>query len=381
MLRQLQLFFSHPSSRAIGLFFGINGLLFGTWITRIPEIKRGLDLSEGELGFALFGIPLGAFFIMPLMGRITARLGAGRATLWSAYAFCFSIFLPIFVPSLWALIGVLIVFGLTGGAMDIAMNTTAAEIEQQGKQPIMSTCHGLWSIGGMLGAITGGVAQEVGISFLAHILLIAGGMVVLALVQQQPIIAVKAAPSDEPLFAIPSRALWMLAIVAFCIFLGEGAIADWSTVYLEEYLAASSLVAGLGYAGFAFSMALGRFYGDVLIHQLGPRNIIRTGALIAAVGIAIVLGWDSSWNAVVGFAVAGIGYSCIVPVAFSEAAKVPGMVPGASIAAIGSLGYLGMLIGPPVVGFVAEGIGLKLALGIVGVLALITAGIGQFGRI
>ena len=381
MLAQLNIFFSNPISRSVGFFFGINGLLFGTWITRIPELKRELMLSEADLGLALFGVPLGAFLIMPFMGRITARLGAGRTTYLGVFGYCMAIFAPIIATDMWTLTATLVLFGLTGGAMDIAMNATAAEVESRDGIPIMSTCHGLWSTGGMIGAASGSLAYGLGFTFSLHILLISIGMVLLALFQKKYILPVKAAPSDEPLFAVPSRALWLLALVAFCIFLGEGAIADWSAVYLEEYLTAGSFVAGLGYAGFSLSMALGRFYGDTIIQRLGPKNIIRLGALIAALGIATVVVYDAPLNAVLGFSIAGIGFACIVPVTFSEAARVPGMVPGASIAAIGSLGYLGLLIGPPIVGFIAEEIGLKLALGIVGILALTAAGIGQFGRV
>lgn len=367
----------HAPSRAIGLVFGINGVVFGTWITRIPEIKGKLALSDADLGLALFGVPLGAFLIMPLMGRITDALGAGRATLWSAYLLCLTIFLPALAPDFWVLGGALLVFGAVHGGMDIAMNATAARVEQEHRLNIMSACHGCWSLGGMLGASTGSLAYGMGIPFLLHLLLVCGLMVIVAVSQRRALRPIRFQRSEEPLFALPGKALLVFALVGFCIMFGEGAIADWSALYMTDSLGADALLAGAAYAGFSLAMALGRFFGDGVMARYGARPLITCGSLLSALCLGGLLAWGHPLTAVLGFTLSGIGFAVIVPVLFSEAAKVPGMVPGASIAAVGSLGYLGLLAGPPLLGLVSERWSLPLAMALVAALCLLAAGLIQ----
>lgn len=355
--------------------FGLNGMLFGSWITRIPEVKHRLFLSEAELGLALFGLPLGALLLMPLMGAFTARLGTGRATLLTACAVCVSIFLPALATSYGWLIVSLLVFGGLHGAMDIAMNATAATIEAQQQRSIMSSCHGFWSVGAMLGAATGSLAYGLGMPFTSQLLLLCGGLLGLCYVLRPVLAPIAYQRQDEPLFAWPRKNLWILALVGFCSMFGEGGIADWTGVYMQDGLMASPVLAGLAYTGFSLSMALGRFYGDALIERLGARRMVVWGTGLAALCILVVVLSAQPLVAITGLTLAGMGFAVIVPVVFGEAAKEPGMVPGASIASVASMGYVGLLAGPPLLGFVAQAWGLPLAIGLIGLLCALACGL------
>jgi len=380
-LKYLIDFLKHPTSRSIGFIFGISGFIFGTWVTRIPEIKHKLALSDGELGLALFGIPLGALIIMPVMGSLTGRFGAGRVTIISTYLLCFFIFPPALATDFSWLVLALIFFGLTLGGMDIAMNATAATVEHHLGRTIMSSCHGFWSLGGMLGAGTGSLAYGLKLPFLAHVGLLCGLLLLLSLRISHILKPIRFMPSDEPLFSLPGKALFILALVGFCSFFGEGAIADWSAIYMEDSLHASGFLTGLAYAGFSFMMALGRFFGDAIIDRIGAKRVVRMGASLATLSIGLLLLMGHPIAAIIGFALAGLGFSLIVPVVFSAAAKVPGMRPATSIAAVGSMGYFGLLLGPPFLGFVSDSWGLPSAISLVAMLCALAAILINFHRL
>jgi fucose permease len=172
-------------------------------------------------------------------------------------------------------------------------------------------------------------------------------------------------------WAWPSRSLALLAFIGFCVLLSEGAIADWSAVYLRHTLKGSSFIGGLGFAGFSLTMALGRFYGDYLIPRWGAGNLIQWGGLVAAVSLGASLMIGNPLAAIVGFTLAGLGLSCIIPITFGAAARIPGTSPGGGIAAISSVGYIGFMVGPPTIGFIADQFGLTVGLGLVAVLCLL----------
>lgn len=373
MFGHLKSFFASADSRTIGMIFCFNSILFGNWVTRIPDIKTKIGLSDAELGFALLGSPLGAIIIMPVSGWLIARLTLSRATLISLFLFVSVSYLPSMVTSMWGLTFVLFVYGLTNAFLDISMNAAAAIVEKDRKYPIMSTCHGMWSLGAMIGSLMGSMFIGFGVAPHIHLptaaILIALAVFFIA----GNILKFKDDHTQGHVFAIPSKALLGLALIAFCILLNEGAIADWSAVYMKETLNSNPFLIGLAFSGYAMLMALGRFLGDALIPRFGNRRIVVAGALLAVFGLSLALLLANPYVAIFGFSLVGLGFSCIVPVIFSVGANTPGMSAGAGIAAVATMGYTGFLAGPPIIGFISEFYGLTIALSLVIVLSLLVA--------
>ena len=372
MLKSLKLFFTHRFARTVGIIFSINSILFASWITRLPEIQNKLEISEGKLGLALLGLPLGSMAIIPAIGWFIHKMGAGKATLISGIFFCILSTLPVLAPTYPLLIISIVAVGITTGSMDVAMNAAAAAVEKKHSLNIMSSCHGMWSLGGMLGAGTTSVMMGFTLSAGIQIPVLAAILLILLISLSPILLSVKEDDTvSDVVLSIPTGPLVGLAIIGFCSMLGEGAIADWTAVYLKNTLEASAYLAGLGYAGFSLSMAIGRFYGDRIISRYGARRLVLVGGLIGFAGVFLGLMFPAAWAVILGFTIAGFGYSGIVPALYGSAARMPGRAPGASIAAVASFGYFGMFVGPPAIGFVAEEIGLRAALGIVVILLAI----------
>jgi MFS family permease len=354
---------------AVTSLFLAHGFVFGTWVARIPAVQGELDLGEGELGAALLCLTLGAVLAMPVAGWIVAREGS-RATARQAVVL-FAGLLPglALAPSLVLLALALLLFGAAAGALDIAMNAHGIEVERRYARPILSSFHAGWSFGGLVGAGVGALAAWAGVGLLPHFTAVAvviGASGLLASAALLPAGADR--PESPPRFARPPRQLLALAALAFCGLFAEGAAADWSAVYLAGPLDAGAGVAALGFAAFSVAMAGFRLLGDGLTTRWGPVALMRRGGLLAGAGLAAALLIGDPAAALIGFACMGAGLAAVVPVAFRAAGSLAGVPAGAGIAALTTVGYTAFLVGPPVIGFVAEVAGLPLALGIVVVL-------------
>lgn len=373
MIRTMKAFALHLPSLSVGLTFMTLSVVFGSWLARLPEIQAALALSEGQLGLALLGLPLGALVAMPLAGWLMKRLSTGRAMNLATLLFCAAAPVPAFAGSQWALMGCLFLVGLANSFMNISMNAAAAAIEQQHRIAIMSICHGMFSLGAMIGAGSAGLLAAADVPLQSHLIAVALLMVGLQLLLRPIIFALPDSSSEGASFALPPRAILGLAFIGFCIMIGEGAVADWSAIYLRKILEAGPFVASLGFAGFSLAMALGRFAGDGIKMRFGAPKVVFAGSLLGAGGLAIVTLIPIPVIAVLGFALVGVGFSSVVPLLFSAAARTPGVAPAAGIAAVASSGVVGFLIGPPLIGGIAEHFGLSFGLGVVGALALAAA--------
>jgi MFS family permease len=373
MVSSLRTLFTYPAALAVAAAFGVNSFLFGLWASRIPEVQQNLALGEGELGIALLGMPIGAVTIMPFMGWITERIGAGKALLLSTLGFSIAISLPPLATSLYGLLSILLLVGLTNGAMDISMNVAGTAVEKQYRVAILAVCHSFFSFGGMAGALIGSITA--GLSLAVGGLLFMGGVLglVFTFFVRRILTGVAHIKSTAAIFALPSTGLLLLAFIGFCVMLGEGAIADWSAVYLRKVTKASPMVAGLGYAGFSLAMGIGRLYGSKIAALFPTRTILISGSLTAAFGLMFALLVSNSLLVVAGFSITGLGYACLVPILYNEAVALPALVPGSSIAAIAGTGYVGLLLGPPLIGLFAEATSLQGGLLIVVLLALLAA--------
>lgn len=357
--------------RAVSAMFLLNGALYGIWAARIPAIAQTHALGPGELGLLLLLLAGGAIISFPLAGRMADRFGAYRVTIRLAFAYTAALIAIALAPGVWTVAAALFVFGAAHGAMDVAMNTWASEVEKHMGRPVMSSFHAMFSLGAGVGAGTGVLAAAGGIGPQAHFAL--AGPVLAAVTLAVAWINWPRQPAPEAtggsLLALPRGGLVAVGFVAFCTSLGEGAMADWSAVFLILTANVSEAVAALGYTVFSVAMVVMRLLGDRVIQHLGPVQAARGAGVLAFSGVVMAVSFGTMATVLVGFALMGLGYAVIVPLAFSRAANDPDMAPGAAIASVSTLGYGGLLLGPPLIGFLAELTSLRLAFILLGALA------------
>ena len=374
------------SELCTGLVFGVLGMGLAGWAPRVPDVKSQLGLSDTELGMALLAMAAGSLLFMPVTGRLIGRFGCRPVLLGSSVSFSLALVLPALAGSLTGLVVALFVLGAALGCLDVSANAQAAALERANGRQIMGKCHGTYSIGAIAGAIAGGVAAQAGMSVLLHLLILG---LVLALAS---LLFLQGIPADEPdqlsdseseprpgALALPSAAVWGLGAVAFCALMAEGAMLDWSAVYLREHVSAEPFLAGAGFALFSAGMAAGRLICDRVAEVRGRLFIVRTGALVAAVSIVFSLIQTNPVLATLGFVAFGFGLSGILPVMFSIAGTgKAGMPPGAAIAALATTAYTGLLIGPALIGMIAGLVGLPSSLISLPILMVVIAlGVGS----
>lgn len=359
---------SSAARLAISVMFFVNGFVFASWLPHIPALKHRVGLSDGILGLALLALGLGAMVAMPLSGRLIARFGSRPVTVSTGILFCAALPLTVVADRFAFLVAALFLFGAFTGAMDVAMNTHGIAVEKRYGRPIMSSLHGLYSIGGFAGAAVAGIAIFLGVYPIAHTVTLSVPLVAAVLVASRHLLpATEDSASPGTHFAWPRGILFGIGLLAFFGLVAEGAMADWSAVYLHDTLGASGAVAALGFSAFSLAMAVGRFTGDRIVHRFGDIPVMRTGAFLAFGGMLVALLVEHPALAIAGLACVGLGLANIVPLLFRAASQVPGFAPGAGIAAVATLGYLGGLLGPPLIGFAAELITLTGALGLVAI--------------
>jgi MFS family permease len=356
------------------LLFFLNGVVLATWAIRIPAVQARLTLSTGELGTALLGTACGALVAMNVSGYLAARFGSRSVTVIAAIALCLMLPLLALAPALPILVLTLVLFGASNGSMDVAMNAQGVAVERRYGRPIFNSFHACFSLGGLIGALAGGLVASHNIAPLPHFLGVALLSAILTLSVARFLLPAETdAQGTAVAFARPTRAILALGLVAFCVVLGEGAMADWSAIYLNGTLRSGAGLAAAGYAAFSMVMALGRGMGDRLTLRLGPGTMMQLGGLVAATGLtlALVVSWIPL--ALVGFALVGAGFSVVFPLTLSAAGRNSKQPAGTAIAAVATCGYAGFLVGPPVIGFVADALSLRIALGLVVLLSLCAA--------
>ena len=346
-------FLQNKSIGAIGLIFLLHSLPLSTWILYIPIVKDKLQLTESEIGIGLFCFAMGALCAMPLSSIFIRKWGDGRVTFYSALALYGAFILPLLATSyLWLCMG-LFIAGFFGGLMDIAMNAVASLLESTSNQYIMSGCHGFFSLGAMLGAGLGGSLIHPSFPPPLHMACLSLLLLVFTFLLKPFFINIKDVhtPSEKPKLTI--LPLLGLAIICMIFMMSEGAIHDWSTIFMRDVKMASSQFMGLGFAAFSGSMALGRFYGDELQAQLRPSSIIFLGSIGAILGLLVVINSKLGFS-ILGFALVGLGLSGMIPTLFRAAANQKGVSAAQGIATLSGIGYVGFLLGPVLFGFIAE---------------------------
>ncbi|GAA2912467.1 MFS transporter [Streptosporangium fragile] len=370
---------------AVCLLFLLSGMAIGTWTARIPSIKQDLGLSDGRFGIALLGIAAGAICGMQVVGRLVDRYGSVRVMTPMAFAQSAVLVLPACMPDLVGLTAALFVFGAVHGVLDVAMNANGVEVERAAGRPMMSSFHAVFSIGGFLGATGGGLLAHASLGPAATFAAVAAVIAALALWAARWALTVPPqapagngpdgpdGPDGAPGTGGGRTGALLLGVLAFCCMIGEGAAADWSSVYLREDLGSSSGFAPAAYAAFSVMMTAGRLAGDRLAARLGPVLLVRACGALAAAGLGLALLAGHEIAAVIGFGCFGAGLSCIVPQVFSAAGRHDPARAGRALARVASLGYVGFLTGPVLIGGVAELVGLPRALAVPALLALFVA--------
>lgn len=381
-----------PARIAVAICFLLNGMLFACWVSRIPAVQAHLALTPGRLGTALLCLGFGAMLAMPAAAWGCARFGSRRVTQVCAVGFC--AFLPVLAlaPSALLLCVALFIFGSVHGGLDVAMNAQAVAVEKLYDRPIMSSFHALWSLGGLIGAALGGVLASAGVAPFTHfftaVLLLGGIGFSFALSHlvpdgSAPASAATEKPADGArwkLSMLPGSLL-VLGAISFCAMMGEGAMADWSALFLKDYTGASDALAPAGYAAFSIAMAGGRFMGDRLTARLGGEGVIRWSGVLAAAGLLLALLAPHVMLSLVGFFAVGAGFSIVIPVIFSASGRTPGIAAGTGLAVTTTLGYTGFLLGPPLIGFLADHMGLRSALGFTVFTSALLVILAPFARI
>lgn len=359
------------ASIAVYTMFFINGSVLGNWIARIPSVRDNLGLSEGQLGLTLLGASIGIILGLPMAGGLIARFGSRRVTQVSALLVVAVLPLLSLATSSLMLAAILFVLGFGVGNMDVAMNAQAVEVERRKGQSIMSSFHAAFSIGGVAGAGMGALATSLDANVLTHFFAAAllHFILLVVILVQGGLLAVpeEISPQDEPtsLFVFPAIALLPLGAIVFAAGLGEGAIADWSALYLRDIVGTEESTAALGFAAFSAMMTIGRLVGDTLTSRFNRVMLVRLGGTIATSGLLLALVVPSVATVLIGFAAVGAGVSFIIPLAFSAAGNRTDIAPGKALAGVANIGYMAFLVGPPVIGLVADVTSLQFALGLV----------------
>jgi MFS family permease len=360
----------------LAIFF-VNGLGIGAWSAAIPPLKIAFALSDGRLSLILLAFSGGAVMFMPIGGSLAPRLApTGVVASRAAFAFVIAYALPLLAPDAVALALAAFVMGAANGLLDVSMNAHASVVEQRWSSPIMSSFHAAFSVGGLAGAGVGAACLYFGAS--APVLLAGVGAIGLAVVA---FASAALGPGERrgaagPAIAWPAGDFLAYALIAFLLFLAEGAIIDWSGVYLAS-VGASTTLASAGFAAFSIAIVTGRLFGDRIVARFGRMTVVSGGALIAAAGFALTCVWPDILSLLVGYALVGAGLANVVPALFSASARF-GSSPGQGIAAIATAGYAGLLSGPPFVGAIATFGSLRLGFAALALAACAAAAISIF---
>ncbi|TDH26613.1 MFS transporter [Segetibacter sp. 3557_3] len=359
--------FSYRVNRiAVSIFFFIAGLTFSTWASRIPDVKNSLGLSDAGLGVVLFALPVGQMISLPLSAWLISRFSSRNVVITAALLYPTTLILLGYSTATWQLVIGLFLFGLWANLMNIAMNTQAVGVEKLYGRSIMASFHGLWSLAGFTGAVTGTFFISNGISPLVHFIIIATASALMVFVAFK-----YALPTDEQdgssgrLFTRPDKQILILGLIAFCCMLCEGAMADWSGVYFEKVVNAPVSLVTVGYVAFTCTMATGRFVGDWLVTRFNVKRMLQTSGIMIAGGLMIAILLPGFVTATVGFLLVGFGVSSVVPIVYGLAAKNGTMSTSAALAAVSSISFLGFLIGPPVIGFISQLSGMQVAFSVI----------------
>jgi hypothetical protein len=351
---------------AVRAVFFANGVGWASWASRLPAITDKLGIGEGALGLALLGATAGLFVASAFTTVLVLRFGSQWVTVFAGVAMCGVLPLIGLAPAYVAFAAALVAYGLSNGAFDLASNAQGVIVERGAGRSLMSGFHAFFSGGAIVGAGSAALLAAGEVPVEAHLPAVGGLLAIVVLVASRGLIGHGAAEERAgPVLAWPGRALLGIAAFAFCVLLAEGAVFDWSAVYLSTVAAAPQAVAASSLAVFQAAMMVGRLAGDRTAARLGPSRLVRVGAVLGGIGLAVALLAPSVPTALGGYVLLGLGIAASFPLAMSAAAATRSVATPVALGATTAAGYTGFVVGPPLIGFIAEATNLQVGLGVV----------------
>jgi predicted MFS family arabinose efflux permease len=360
-----------PAQIATRLAFFIAGLGMAAWAPLVPFAKTRIGIDDGSLGLLLLCIGAGSMLAMPLTGLLTGKFGCRRVILLAGLLLCIDLPLLVLMDSTAGMALALLLFGAAIGMIDVAMNIQAVVVERASGRAMMSGFHGFFSVGGIVGA--GGVSALLWLGFgpLQATLITVVMIVVLLAIASKNLLRESGGDAGGPMFVLPRGWVMFIGLLCFIMFLAEGAMLDWSALFLTASRGMDHSQAGLGYALFSITMTLGRLNGDRVVNAMGRYRVLLLGSLCAAIGLALAIAIDNVLTSLLGFMLVGIGASNVVPILFTAAGNQQAMPANLAIASVTTVGYAGILAGPALIGFIAQLSSLTFSLACVATLLLI----------
>lgn len=355
---------------AVAAVFAVHGAVTGSFATRVPWIQDHASLSAGQLGFSLAFTAFGASCSMPLAARVSHRFGSRTALRGLIALWTLALVLPSVAPDLYTLCLAMFVYGASAGMADVVMNALGVEVENRLGKSIMSSLHGMWSAGALVGSAGGTLAAHLGADARVHFALASACLTLLGQLACRWVLDVQAAEDEEPppRFALPPKSALLIGTVGFCAVFAEGASLDWSAVYLKDRLDASAGLAAACTTGFMLTMAVARLVGDTVVNRFGSVRTVRLGGVLAAAGGVLIVVAGHPGVAMAGFALMGLGIAVVVPLCFAAAGR-SGPNPSQAIAGVATITYTSGLIAPSLLGGVAQATSLMVSFVLVTVLA------------
>ncbi|NML21358.1 MFS transporter [Pseudoflavitalea sp. G-6-1-2] len=357
---------------AIAVFYFLSGFGFATWASRIPGLQQQLHLNEAQLGAVLFAMPVGLMATLPLTGFLLRRFSSRNIMLIGAILFNGMMGTIGMVTETWQFAVLLFCFGSSRNLMNVSLNGQSIAVQALYSKSIIATFHGIWSVAGFTAAAVGALMVKWGVLPGWHFLVVGIALCALALtffkdtVHQMP-----AAHERKQSFALPQKSMISYGLICFGAMACEGAMYDWSAIYLKKAVGTTKELATAGYAIYMVAMTTGRFLGDKIANAIGVKAMLRYSGLLLFGGLMLAAALPYPITAGIGFVMVGFGVSCVVPMVFSMAGKVKGMSGGPAIASVSTVGYFGFLMVPPVVGFVAEYAGLQWSFALMSLMGML----------
>lgn len=340
---------------AVSAFYFCMGFSFFSWASRIPDIKTRLHLSEGELGTILLALPIGQLMMMPVSGRLVTKYGSKTILSFAILLYAIELTNLGWVNHGWQLALALFVFGIVGNMSNISVNTQGVMAEKIYGRPIMTTFHGVWSLAGFSGSLVGLLMMNLGLTPRQHFFIVAAFVfTVVFIARKYLIIGTSAATERRKFFSKPEGVLVKLGIIAFCSMAAEGTMFDWSGVYFREVVLAPQSLVMVGLSTFTIMMAMGRFAGDRVIARIGRKKLLQISGILVFSGMMLSVLFPYLLTATAGFFIVGLGVSSVIPTIYSTAARSTKTSPGMALASVSSVGFLGFLTGPPLIGYIAQ---------------------------
>lgn len=350
---------------AVSLFYFGQGLAFASWASRIPVIKAQLQLTDAQLGTILLALPIGQLLTMPISGKLVGKYGSHRTLPVAAFLYLFVLCGIAFASNAWQLGAVLLLFGIIGNVCNISVNTQGVLAEGLYKKSIMSSFHGAWSIAGFTGALIGLATHNFNLSTQTHFYIVMALMIINIFLNRAYLVQEVSNLSKKKSFSFkPDRLLISLGVIGFCSMATEGAMFDWSGVYFHDVVKAPEQWITLGYASFMIMMATGRFVGDAIISRIGRKRTLQISGILMFVGMMSAVAFPQLILCTLAFMLVGLGVACNIPSVYSVAGTHKTISSGVALAMVSSVSYLGFLMGPPLIGYIAEAFSLRYSFGL-----------------